>query len=213
MKEASAKPKRKISPFTLIISGAGLIACIYLLLSSQPPASAPAVNNNNTANIPAATEVPGSVQQGPGHSQHATPTPSPTSVQNAALPGTADKPNETSRDPFLPAIKKAETSQNVSQTKSAPARPLFSGAKTKATVPKDDRFKPVWNGTIGTASDQVVLISFRGKPYILHPGDPIPGTDYQVAEIHNDFILLNSSKKSLPLYLRKETPNDKTKSL
>lgn len=210
MKEASAKPKPKISPFTLIISGAGLIACVYLLFSSQPPASAPP--QNNTANVASETGLSGFDKPISGVSPSATPPPSPPSPGNAAVAKTAGQPDGTGRDPFLPGITKAEA-KNISNPKSAPARPLFSGANTKAPVAKDDRLKPVWNGTIGIAGDQVVLINFRGKPYILHLGDPVPGTDYLVAEIDNNFIMLNSSKKDLRLYLRKEAPHDQNKSL
>ncbi len=210
MKEVSAKPKPKISPFTLIISGAGLIACVYLLFSSQPPASAPP--QNNTANGTSETGLSGLGKPTSVIPPSATPPASPPSPASAAMAQTAGQPDGTNRDPFLPGITKAEA-KNISNPKTAPARPLFSGANTKAPVAKDDRLKPVWNGTIGIAGDQVVLINFRGKPYILHLGDPIPGTDYLIAEIDNNFIMLNSSKKNLRLYLRKEAPLDKTKSL
>ena len=211
MKETSAKPKPKISPLTLIVSGAGLIACVYLLFSSQPPASAPV--QDNSANGITQAAVSSYQKPNSGGPPPVNPPSSPAAPGNSASTETAGQSVRTNRDPFLPALKKAEVSNNQPKSKSTSSRPLFSGANTKAPVAKDDRLKPVWNGTIGTAGDQVVLLSYRGKPYILHLGEVIPGTDYQVAEIDNTFITLNSSKKNQRLYLRKEAPNDKTKSL
>jgi hypothetical protein len=78
-------------------------------------------------------------------------------------------------------------------------------------IPKD---KPVhtptpvqfiWKGIIGGfGPQQVVLIQHNARTYILHQGDPVPGTNYIVAEVTPETVLLTSPSDQLRLSKKKE---------
>ncbi len=126
------------------------------------------------------------------------------------------------RDPFLPpAVVRTARAQ---QAPPGPA-PAAPGRETAGTSPPPDSGRPppaaekspvapaegehraaepVWTGTIAAAGEQVVIIKYKNKSYILHLGEQLPETDYRVTEIRPEMVILRAPDKELRLRRKEE---------
>ena len=185
MSAENAKEKRKISPIWII---PGIAVLAFAFLSMQPQPAPPATVEQPSA--PAGVSMPSSAPNSLATAPAPAVSPSPT------VPSQPATEKISGRDPFFPVKVKAQP------------KPLITQRAPETTLPfplpppvlKEERGpEPVWKGTIGTKNDRVVMIDYKERPYILRLGDLLPGTEYRVAEINPDYILLSSPAKQLRL--------------
>lgn len=107
-----------------------------------------------------------------------------------------------SRDPFLPPFivrrkttKEAKKNVVVSAKEKLPLRDEGFSRKGSDNVVT----QPVWTGVLATSEGQVVIIRHNNRSYILHLGQIIPGTEYQLTEIRQEMVILKAPGKELRL--------------
>lgn len=143
---------------------------------SPPAPAAPLINNNNNENQPAAA---------PDLKVNIGPT--------------------SKRDLFLPppsVIAARRKKDNMSPSQPIRNEPQLIKPDQGFTVPaKEDENseKPILKGIMGTASSQVIIVRYQNKSYLLKLGEILPGTQYRVAEINHNSVILQTPKGSLKL--------------
>lgn len=126
------------------------------------------------------------------------------------------------RDPFLPpAVVRAARAQPAppgpaaaapgGETAGVSSRPDFGrpqpvGEKSpvEPAEAESPTGEPVWTGTMAAAGEQVVIIEYKNKSYILQLGDKLPDTEYRVDEIRQEMVILRASGKELRLRRKEE---------
>ncbi|NLY75400.1 MAG: hypothetical protein GX075_08855 [Firmicutes bacterium] len=114
------------------------------------------------------------------------------------------------RDIFLPptsviaARRKKEASLQQSYQPVQPVQPVGDGLtliRPDQEIKKEDENpeKPELKVIVGTASNQVIVVRYRNKSYLLKLGEILPGTEYRVTEIQGSSVILQSPKGSLKL--------------
>jgi cytoskeletal protein RodZ len=190
--------QKVISTPTIIILVVGLGVLGYLLLQplfapkeqaavSTAPAGAasqPATSSTGTASA----SVPVST---------GTKEASDQTEQALNLSGVSD------RDPFLPStIMFAKEPQTV---KTEPVPPPIEPTKpVEKTVTPPQEVPLSWKGVVGSGPNQVVMIRRNNRTYTLHLGDMVSGTEYILAEILKDSVLLISPQGQKRLFRKKE---------
>jgi cytoskeletal protein RodZ len=190
--------QKVISTPTIIILVVGLGVLGYLLLQplfapkeqaavSTAPAGAasqPATSSTGTASA----SVPVST---------GTKEASDQTEQAMNLSGVSD------RDPFLPStIMFAKEPQTV---KTEPVPPPIEPTKpVEKTVTPPQEVPLSWKGVVGSGPNQVVMIRRNNRTYTLHLGDMVSGTEYILAEISKDSVLLISPQGQKRLFRKKE---------
>lgn len=117
---------------------------------------------------------------------------------------------QPSRDPFLPPLmvrRKMEAAVKKTAVSNAKEKMLAAsptgGEEFSQEEPKV-AIQPVWTGSLATAEGQVVIIQCKNKTYILHLGQNLPGTDYQLTEIQQEMVILKAPGKELRLRRKEE---------
>jgi hypothetical protein len=190
--------QKTISTPTIIILVAGLAVLGYLLLQplfapkeqaavSTAPAGAasqPAASSTGTASA----SVPVST---------GTKEASDQTEQAMNLSGVSD------RDPFVPStIMLAKGSQTV---KTEPIPQFIEPPKPVGKPTSPSQEVPLsWKGVVGSGPNQVVMIRRNNRTYTLHLGDMVSGTEYILAEISKDSVLLISPQGQKRLFRKKE---------
>jgi hypothetical protein len=190
--------QKAISTPTIITLVVGLAVLGYLLLQplfapkeqaavSTAPAGAasqPATSSIGTASA----SVPVST---------GTKEASDQTEQAMNLSGVSD------RDPFLPStIMFAKEPQTV---KTEPVPPPIEPTKpVEKTVTPPQEVPLSWKGVVGSGPNQVVMIRRNNRTYTLHLGDMVSGTEYILAEISKDSVLLISPQGQKRLFRKKE---------
>jgi len=182
------KQRGPVGTPTLIIAGVGLLAIGYFLLapSSRPtgqrrnppePAGEIQLNNQPVANEPTATagEAPAAAEP------------------EIALSGKG-------RDPFAPPDLVRNSFKNKSiRVNGGGAVNAGQPFIRPVTNQKSDDGRPVWQGTLGSDHDRIDIVKFKRKAYFLRLGDRLPGTDYYLANIEKNYLLLLSPAGQLKL--------------
>lgn len=103
-----------------------------------------------------------------------------------------------SRDPFKPSalVLKVDAPQKSNQNiEPVVVKPVDSEIPSKET----DDINAVLKGIVKTSDKQVAMINFKRKTHLLYVGDRLPDTNYLVADINNNSVLLISPNKRLRL--------------
>jgi cytoskeletal protein RodZ len=189
--------QKVISTPTIIILVVGLGVLGYLLLQplfapkeqaavSTAPAGAasqPATSSTGTASA----SVPVST---------GTKEASDQTEQALNLSGVSD------RDPFLPStIMLTKGPQTV---KTEPVAPSIEPSKPEKPSTPPQEVPLSWKGVVGSGPNQVVMIRRNNRTYTLHLGDMVSGTEYILAEISKDSVLLISPQGQKRLFRKKE---------
>jgi hypothetical protein len=200
----------KVSPVLLIAGGLAVAALAYtMLVPANPPpvslekpsaSSMPAVKPG--APSPGPVVKPGAPAPGaaPSSKNPVAPAVSPLPV---ADPGAASV--NTTRDPFAPG-KLALLGLKDSNPASSPlyVGPPGSSPLPPGKTPEVGDGKPVYKGSAKTESGQVAIVVYRNKSYILQIGDRLPTTDYRLAQIQPDVIILDTGSEQLRLTKKRE---------
>jgi hypothetical protein len=215
-KKKAAPPKLSIP--TIVVMAVGGVLIVYMLV--QPlifnKAQSPAAGNNPVAQVSTANDTakPNPAQTAPAPSAAESATGSVATVVQDKAAALADVPVKTKkdelisdRDPFVPSpvlaraaaaffpVKPPETQTAVEIQPEITAAP--------AVTPPPDRF--AWKGVVGSyGTQQVVIIQYNTRSYILHQGEPVPGTNYLVAEVTPNMVVLTSPDKQIRLSKKKE---------
>jgi hypothetical protein len=201
MKTTEQAQQKAISTPTLIILIAGLAVLGYMLLQplfapqEQAAApSAPAVSAAQPVAAPAADPVSVGTKLATG--------------QTALSKG--DFSEASARDPFLPSAMwlKSVPGKNESEAPSPVSvkpvmAPSVEKVETKTAITTSETAL-AWKGVVGSGPNQVVMIRRNNRTYTLHLGDLIPGTDYILAEVLKDSVLLISPQEQKRLFKKKE---------
>ncbi|HEY8464565.1 MAG TPA: hypothetical protein VIM29_11225 [Bacillota bacterium] len=185
--ETSQKAQKIISTPTLIIIIAGLALLGYLLLEPQFV----------TTKEKAVTDQPLSVNK-----VQSGKALTPVAANNEAGGPLDDfnfgnKAVTSSRDPFLPSAL-------VSDTLAPPKPPRTEQVGNAALPKKPSQSQLAWKGIVGTGINQVIMIQYNNRTYTLHLGELVPGTQYILAEVTADSVLLISPTGQKRLYRKKE---------
>jgi hypothetical protein len=215
----SAHPKMISTPtIVVLVIGVALIAYMFIQPLLAPKGQLP----------PATRDAANPANQGAAKTTGAAGKPQPTAVAandrasvqpgvGAGSPGKANLATDAAltknsrvelisdRDPFVPSGVIARAAAAKTETvipAVAPTRPPQVAAVI-AKAPPLVRF--AWKGVVGGFGPrQVVLIQHNARTYILHQGDPVPGTKYIVAEVTTETVLLTSPSDQLRLSKKKE---------
>jgi hypothetical protein len=207
-------PKKKLSIPTIVVLAVGGVLIVYMLVQPlvipKEQRSDNPVTKVRTANNPAqAAPVSAAAQSAPGSKAMVVP-------DRAALADVAVKTAKgkfiSGRDPFMPSpvlIRAAvePIPAPVVFPERPPAPTIVKTQPEITSVPavtaSPDRF--AWKGVVGSYGEQqVVIIQHNVRSYILHQGEPVPGTKYIVAEVTPDMVVLTSPDKELRLSKKKE---------
>jgi hypothetical protein len=231
MKSANeTAPQKMISAPTIVVLCVGVALIAYMLVQPlfAPKAELPAASGG-TAKVdsPAAKTLPETAPAQPATVQPAAPAAVPVDKGVAAAPVQPAQNNgvelSSDRDPFVPSTaiaRAAAAAQTKTETAAvvpvAPPKiePPLVKAKPNRRPEVKPEIKPVatpppavfaWKGVVGGfGPQQVVLIQHNARTYILHQGDPVPGTKYVVAEITSEMVVLASPGEQLRLSKKKE---------
>lgn len=113
----------------------------------------------------------------------------------------------SNRDIFLPpasviaARRKKEAGPQQSYQPAQPAGDGFTLIRPDQEIKKEDENpeKPELKVIVGTASNQVIVVRYRNKSYLLKLGEILPGTEYRVTEIQSSSVILQSPQGRLKL--------------
>jgi hypothetical protein len=188
----------KISPVLLIAGGLAVAVLAYIML--VPAANPPAIllENPPTSSTPAVK--PGAPAPGAAPSPKIS-TPPAVSPLPTANPGAADV--STTRDPFAPG-KLALLGLKDNNPASSPLYVGPSPGSSPGKTPETGDGKPVYKGSAKTGSGQVAIVVYKNKSYILQIGDRLPTTDYRLAQIQPDMIILDTGFEQLRLTKKRE---------
>jgi hypothetical protein len=205
VEKTSGKPALSLP--TIVVLAIGGVVILYMLL--QPLFSA-------KEKLPASSGNPAPVAAAPNRPDPAPPVSThPEAAQSgetAVANVTTAPPVQTlpadllsERDPFIPAALLTPTvAVAAPEIKSAVPVPVAIESKvTPAGTPETDHF--AWKGIVGGfGPQQLVLIRYHARTYILRQGDPVPGTQYTVAEVTRDAVVLASPSEQIRLAKKKE---------
>jgi hypothetical protein len=198
MKTEEQAQQKAIGTPTIIILVIGLGVLGYLLLQPlfAPKEQAAAPSSPATSAATGTDSLP-------------VPVSSETKVASGQTAQTMDGISVSSnRDPFLPST--------IMMAKPEPqpvrAEPVLTQPIEKVAPPKPVEKLPVppqeaplsWKGVVGSGTSQVVMIQRNNRTYTLHLGDVVAGTEYILAEISKDSILLISPQGQKRLFKKKE---------
>jgi hypothetical protein len=217
MKNANeTAPQKMISTPTIVVLciGGALIAYMLIQPLFAPKTELPAVSGSPAkVDRPAAKVQPDTVPSQPAAvavANGAAPTPArPAASTGAEL--------SSDRDPFVPstAIARAAAAARIKAEPAAVGSVAPPQIKPVTVANLKPKLKPVaasppaagfaWQGVVGGPGvQQVVLIRHNARTYILHQGDPVPGTKYIVDEVTSETVLLASPSERLRLSKKKE---------
>jgi hypothetical protein len=226
----SAHPKMISAPtIVVLVVGVALIAYMFIqpMFAPKDNLSAVAPDAANSANQ-IAVKAPGEARKIPPDSAAANHQAPVRPGVDAASLGQGNLPTEAAlikdnhverisdRDPFIPSGVIARAVAVVQPKTENPAvAPTGPPLKVEAVIAKaQPAIKPVrtptpvqfvWKGIVGGfGPQQLVLIQHNARTYILHQGDPVPGTHYIVAEVTPETVLLTSPSDQLRLSKKKE---------
>jgi type II secretory pathway component PulC len=188
--------QKAISTPTIITLVVGLAVLGYLLLQplfapkeQAAVSSAPAVAASQPATSSTGTASSVPVSTG-------TKEASDQTEQALNLSGVSD------RDPFLPStIMLTKGPQTV---KTEPVAPSIEPSKPEKPSTPPQEVPLSWKGVVGSGPNQVVMIRRNNRTYTLHLGDVVSGTEYILAEISKDSVLLISPQGQKRLFRKKE---------
>ena len=86
-----------------------------------------------------------------------------------------------------------------------PQTRLATPEKTASVDHPAAKEKPVWKGVIATNSGQVALVGYENKTVLLHVGSKLADTDYQLQEIHPQYLLFASDSGQLKVEKKEAT--------
>jgi hypothetical protein len=198
MKTEEQAQQKAIGTPTIIILVVGLGVLGYLLLqplfAPKEQAAAPSSPATSAATGTDSLPVPVSGETKVASGQTAQ-----------AMDGISVSSN---RDPFLPST--------IMMAKPEPqpvrAEPVLTQPIEKVAPPKPVEKLPAppqkaslsWKGVVGSGPNQVVMIQRNNRTYTLHLGDMVAGTEYILAEVSKDSILLISPQGQKRLFKKKE---------
>ncbi len=193
-----------VSPPILIAGGLAIIAIVYLLFFSGPSSS----SSSNAVNEAV-------VKQSAQNSQPVNNVGAQNSASNQAVAsisqdsvGITTEASLVGKDPFvLPGlVQRSRKANNPPAPVSQPSVPVPIVPLPKVDIPKVDAPEetPVWKGLIKTSTDQLAIITFKGRSYLLHQGERIPGTEYRITELNSSYVVLESPSKQLKLQKKGE---------
>lgn len=199
---------KPISTPILIIAGVGVLALAFLYLQpTNDTASGPQPSNIQS------TEEKLTTAKGP-FSKDVT-----SSETEKKETGSENIFIDNVRDPFQPsplvAKIKATPSKPVKSVEDEPTiQPVLPKWDKDEKITKVDKIEPVkpvteeniisWKGTVAVKNDKLVIIKVKNRSHSLRLGDRVPGTDYIVAEISPESVLLISPKDQKRLTKKKE---------
>lgn len=103
---------------------------------------------------------------------------------------------EANRNPFkVPAIVRLRSSLDSKFNQS----PSIAVEGTSPGESRTDNSKPVWKGTMGTADDQLVIVTYKSRTYFLRLGDKLGSSGYRLTGFSAGKIVLSSAKGELRL--------------
>jgi cytoskeletal protein RodZ len=196
--EAQVQPKAISTP-TIIVLVVGLGLLGYLLLQPlfAPKEQAAAPSSPAEAAAQPATSSTGAASAPVPASTGTTAASDQTDLTGDGFLGTAH------RDPFLPStimLAKPEPQPVRAEpvAKLEPPQPVDKLPAPPQEVPLS------WKGVVGSGPNQVVMIQRNNRTYTLHLGDVVAGTEYILAEVSKDSILLISPQGQKRLFKKKE---------
>ena len=192
MKTNEGKVQKPVSMPVIILAVICLGAAVYFML--LPSESGVSVENTNIGSTPIESK----------RVQSEAVVGDEPEVKDEMGDKTEKNKVVSDRDPFLPSslyiarLKK----DNVPVEPVKPVVPPVSDSN-KVTKEKENETKEnesmMWKGVVGSKDNQVVLIRHNNKTHLLRLGDLVPGTQYMVAQIASDSVLLISPGQQLRL--------------
>lgn len=211
--EKQDAPKMISTPTILVLVAAvGLLGYLFIqpMLAPKEPAPAAGAKSATTQSAPIAAANQGNI----------APPASNTAVEQGQSPAIGLEEvaagDASERDPFLPsalllAKLAAQNTQNVPVPEVTPAEPKVDTApqfqpkvEQKPEAEKSPETGIVWRGIVGSGDSQLVMIQRNNRTYNLNVGETLPGTQYILAEVNKDSILLVSPTEQKRLYRKKE---------
>ncbi len=197
-KKEEAQKKQQVSMPVILAGITALILVAYLYLQPQPSNTAESSQRKPQTASPITKSL---------SKQHSLGSVTVTQEVNLNEEEIAGK----TKDPFLPSesffiavhAKQNKVPVNLNQKNSA-GDPQLEQLSTEIAKMTATTKGFTWRGTIGSKDDAVALIGYNQKSYILRLGDALPGTDYKVAEIAQDMLILASPKEKIQLDKKKE---------
>lgn len=200
------KKGNSISPMILILAGVAIIAVVFLLWPQQKEKKNP--KSKNTPKVQISLNNDGQKQ---ANSENIEKIVEDIETQNEIT----EKLQQYTRNPFsVPGFvqnafnrdKKANNDRNT-PTPTIPVvePPEKDGPFIEKNKGEDESFKrPLWQGVLGTKNDSVVIIRYKGKTHFLRNGDKLPGTEYRLSSVKNNYVVLNSPTEQIMLEKSKE---------
>lgn|GEM_PF-764752 len=194
MKTNEGKPQKPVSMPVIVLAVICLGAAAYLML--QPSDPGVAVESANSVKTPVESET---VQ-----SEVAATDETGNKIEDEIENKTVKNVLISERDPFLPSslfvarTRKESLPVKTEKPKIQPSEaPLASGSNKDNKVKESEPIE--WKGVVGSKDNTVVLIRHNNKTHLLRLGDLVPGTQYMVAQIATDSVLLVSPGQQLRL--------------
>ena len=202
MKNAEGKKQAPISMPVIVIGVLAIGAMAYFLLQPTTPAPQPEP-------LKPVVKVDSDVQAvnttSPNHANVTTNSNVKSDgnlIQNSIVDDSVNF--VSSQDPFKPSSLFLE-SKSVVETK--PITPVIAQNSTPEIKPilpvnkenENREVKPVLKGIVKTTSNQVAMIYFNKKTHLLYAGDKLPGSNYLVADINKESVVLISPDNRLKL--------------
>ena len=208
MPKVDPAKKSPVSAPILILGVVAVIAFVYLQFFSGTSSQPAGPNVAPQPVRPAQLAKPAQPAQPNQESAQLSPVTEMTSKLNQIV---ADV-SEVGRDPFsLPSLLQRSKKDNFKVVSPpvipAPINipkvdiPKVTVENPKVTVVEE---QPVLKGIIKTNTGQVAILYYKGKSFVLHPGEKLPSSDYRLKGINNTDVILESPSNQFKLQKKGE---------